>query len=307
MQTLTLSNTVLPTKRKITLARVAGVCFGVRRAIDIALQTRQKHTGKLTVLGPLVHNRQVLHELKDQGIDTADALHEITEGSIVLSAHGTAPQTLQAIQDRHIPVVDVTCPYVTKVHRMARLLCEQGYPIILVGDTGHTEVKGVMGTITHYGGTAWLVSSPEQIESLPLGKKVGILSQTTQRAATYVSIVAEVCKRVAEVRAMNTICGATDELQDAAVELARQVEVVIVIGGKNSANTSRLRLLCEMQGVPAYHIETSAEIQPQWLSGKSHIGITAGASTPDYLIESVARALNEGDLPENWHLHHPDE
>lgn len=307
MQPLVLPNPTLQTRRKITLARVAGVCFGVRRAIDIALQTRKERTGKLTVLGPLVHNKQVLHQLKSQGIDTAESVEEITEGSILLSAHGTAPQTLHLLNERDNPIIDVTCPYVTKVHRMARLLCEQGYPIIVVGDTGHTEVKGVMGTIAHYGGTAWLVSSAEQIESLPLGKRVGILSQTTQRAATYTSIVAEVCRRVADVRAMNTICGATDELQEAAVEMARQVEVVLVVGGKNSANTTRLRLLCEMQGVPAYHIETPDEIESHWLEGKEHIGITAGASTPDYQIEAVARAINDGTLPDNWHLHHPDE
>ena len=294
-------------KREIVLARVAGVCFGVRRAIDIALQTRNEKTGKITVLGHLVHNAHVLHTLKKQGIDTATDITDIKEGTVLLSAHGVSPQTVETLTQKSLPLVDVTCPFVTKVHRMARLLCEQGYPIVLVGDSGHTEVNGILGAIQHYGGTAWLVSTPEQVATLPLGKKVGVLSQTTQTSAVYGSIVAEVSRRVTDVRAINTICGATDELQSAARDLARSVDVVLVIGGKNSANTRRLRELCEQEGIPSYHIESENDIDPQWLKNKPRIGITAGASTPDCLIESVARWLNDGELPQNWSLHHPDE
>jgi len=131
--------------------------------------------------------------------------------------------------------------------------------------------------------------------------------QTTQRGDNWAAIVGAICRVASDVRAINTICNATDELQDAAMRLAKQVEIVVVVGGHKSANTRRLRDLCEEQGTPAYHIETADEIEAEWLEGKQIIGLTAGASTPDWLIEDVARRLNGGDLPEDWRLHHPDE
>lgn len=295
------------TRRKIVLAQVAGFCFGVRRAVDMTLEARRERYGRLTTLGALVHNEQVTSRLETKGIDTAASLEQITDGTVVLSAHGVAPSVLTQAQAQGLNIVDVTCPFVTKVHRSAKMLHEQGYQLVLIGDAGHTEVKGTIGAVEAIGGTVLLVAGPEEIKNLPLGKKVGVVSQTTQRAATFAAVVAEVCKVAQDVRAINTICNATDELQEAAVRLARQVDVVLVIGGRKSANTRRLRELCAEQGVPAYHIETQAEIEPDWLEGKERIGLTAGASTPDWIIEEVARFLNDGELPDDWRLHHPDE
>ena len=292
---------------RIILAEVAGVCFGVRRALDIAHKTRQETTGKITALGAIVHNAQVIEQMRGRGIGTEKDLANITDGTVILSAHGVSPRILAQAKTQGLNIVDVTCPFVTRVHLMAKKLLAENYQILLIGDPGHTEIKGIMGTIESEGGTATLVSSPEQVERLELGKKVGIISQTTQRREDYGAIVAEVCKRVPDVRALNTICGATDELQDAAKKLARQVDIVIVVGGKNSANTKRLRQLCEEQGVSAYHIETADEIKSEWIARAEVIGLTAGASTPDYLIEDVARTLNGGELPSDWTLHHPDE
>ncbi len=294
------------TKRTIRVARVAGFCFGVRRAVEMAQQARQQRTGNLTTLGQIVHNSQVIERLRQQGIETAETLEAVPAGTVILSAHGVAPQVLLSAKERGLDVVDVTCPFVTKVHRTAKQLIEQGYPLLLVGDPGHTEVKGVIGTIESMGGSVQLVSRPDEVSALVLGKKVGILSQTTQMAETFTQIVAEVCRRVPDVRACNTICGATDELQEAAVALAREVDVVLVIGGRKSANTRRLRQLCEGEGVPAYHIETAEEIEPHWIIGKRTIGLTAGASTPDWVIEEVACALNYGELPEEWNLQNPE-
>jgi 4-hydroxy-3-methylbut-2-enyl diphosphate reductase len=294
-------------KRTITLAKVAGFCFGVRRAVEMAEQARQERFGTITTLGPIIHNEQVIERMRSAGIETANDLAQITQGTVILSAHGVSPAVRAQAQRQALDILDVTCPFVTKVHRAAQQLHAQGYQILLVGDPGHTEVKGVMGAVEAAGGSVTLVSTPEQVAELTLGKKVGVLSQTTQQAATFGAIVGEVSRRVSEVRAINTVCGATDELQAAATDLARQVEVVLVIGGKKSANTKRLRQLCADQGVPAYHIETAAEIEPEWLAGKERIGLTAGASTPDWLIEEIARALNDGELPQDWSLHHPDE
>ncbi len=293
-------------KRSIKLARVAGFCFGVRRAVEMAQQARRERSGSITTLGQIVHNSQVIERLREQGIETAEALSQIHGGTVIMSAHGVAPQVLQSAKEQGLDIVDVTCPFVSKVNRTAKQLIEQGYPILLVGDPGHTEVRGVIGTIESMGGSVQLVSRPEEVSALTLGKKAGIISQTTQLAETFAQIVAEVCRRVPDVRACNTICGATDELQEAAVALARQVDIVIVIGGRRSANTRRLRQLCEAEGVPAYHIETADDIDSRWLFGKRSVGLTAGASTPDWVIEEVARTLNDGDLPDDWNLNNPE-
>ncbi len=296
-----------PRTRRIVLAEVAGFCFGVRRAVELAEAARRERFGKLTTLGPLIHNEQVITRMQAEGIETAANLEAIREGTVVLSAHGVAPAVVTQAKAQGLEIVDVTCPFVTKVHRMAAQLHAQGYQLLIVGDPGHTEVRGVMGAVEALGGVITPISDPEAVRGLTLSKKVGIVSQTTQRADAFAAIVAEVCKVAVDVRAINTICNATDELQEAAVRLAREVEVVLVIGGKKSANTRRLRQLCEEQGVPAYHIETADEIEESWLEGKEVIGLTAGASTPDWIIEAVARHLNFGQLPDDWRLHHPDE
>ena len=300
----------VPATRRIVVAEVAGFCFGVKRAVDMATQARQERGGSMTVLGPIVHNEQVIARLKAQGIDTLPTLQAMPQGTVVLSAHGVAPDVVTQAKAQGLSILDVTCPFVTKVHRTAKQLYDQGYQVLLVGDPGHTEVKGIVGAVEELGGTVTVVATIEDIRTLyleaRLSKKVGIVSQTTQRSADYGAIVGEVARTASDIRAVNTICYATDELQDAAVRLARQVDVALVIGGKKSANTRRLRQLCEEQGIPAYHIETPDEIDPAWLEGKDVIGLTAGASTPDWIIEDVARALNNGQLPPDWQLRHPE-
>ena len=294
------------TGRTIVLADVAGFCFGVRRAVEMTERARAEGAGRLTTLGPLVHNSQVTGRLKASGIEGARSLDEIEKGTVVLSAHGSAPIVLKQARDRGLDILDVTCPFVTKVHRAAKALVNQGYQVLLVGDPGHTEVKGVIGAIEEIGGSIRLVSSPEEVAGLSLGKKVGIISQTTQRSDTFAKVVAEVCKTTPDVRALNTVCNATEELQEAAIRLAQSVDVVLVIGGARSANTRRLREVCEQHGTPAYQIETPADIQMAWLDGCGVVGLTAGASTPDWLIEEVAQAINGGELPDDWDLRHPD-
>ncbi len=294
-------------KRKIILAQAAGFCFGVKRAVEMTQEARITRVGKLTTLGPIIHNEQVIDRMRGAGIDTALTLDLITEGTVVMSAHGVAPSQLAQARAQGLQILDVTCPFVTKVHRTAKQLYEQGYQILLVGDKGHTEVRGIVGAVEEIGGSVIVISLPHEIEEFELGKKVAIVCQTTQNSDNYARIVAEVCRTATDVRAINTICNATDELQDAAVRMARQCDVAIVVGGRKSANTQRLRTICEAQGIPAYHIETVEEIEETWLEGKAVIGITAGASTPDWIIEEVAAHLNYGQLPPDWNLHHPNE
>ena len=293
-------------RRTVVLAEAAGFCFGVRRALDMAEAERQNRFGKLTALGPIVHNEQVVRRLETAGIGTADKLAQIPQGTVILSAHGVSPSVPVEARARGLLVVDVTCPFVTKVHRAARRLFEEGCQVILLGDSGHSEVRGTIGAVEALGGAITVVSGPEEARSVPLGKRVGVVSQTTQRAAAFAATVAEICLRAPEVRAINTICGATDSLQEAAIRMARHVEVAIVIGGRNSANTRRLRELCEEQGIPAYQVQAAEEVREAWLEGRSVIGITAGASTPDWIIEEVARRVSGGELPDNWAITHPD-
>jgi (E)-4-hydroxy-3-methyl-but-2-enyl pyrophosphate reductase len=290
--------------RKIILAKAAGFCFGVQRAVDMVMEARLERFGKLTSLGPIVHNQQVAGKLRAEGVEAAADLGEIREGAVILSAHGVAPSTVAQAKEQGLAVVDVTCPFVTRVHRTAQQLVEQGYQLLLLGEADHTEVRGIVGAVE---GKVTVVSGPEDVKKLKLGRKVGIVTQTTQKAEQFGAVVAEVCKTTYDVRAFNTICNATDELQDAAIDLAREVEVVIVVGGRQSANTARLREICAEQGVPAYHVETHEEIDEAWLEGKEVIGVTAGASTPDWLIEDVVRHLNGGALPEGFAIQHPDE
>lgn len=302
-----LSLTQTKPKRHLVVARVAGFCFGVKRAMDMVETARRERPETITTLGPIVHNQQVIGRMEREGIHTAASLDAISAGTVVLSAHGVSPAIPLQARAQGLDVLDATCPFVTKVHRMAKMLHQQNYQILLVGDAGHTEVRGVVGAVEALGGTVNRVSCVGDVRALALGKKVGIISQTTQQSATFAAIVAEVCRVASDVRAFNTICGATDELQDAAADMARQVEVAIVIGGRGSANTRRLRDLCEAQGIPAYHIETAGEILPEWIADKFTIGLTAGASTPDWIIEDVARHLNDGELPDDWRLNHPEE
>lgn len=300
-------NSTSTVRRRVVLAEVAGFCFGVRRAVEMTTTFRREHVGRVTTLGPLIHNEQVIARMRDDGVETAADLDAIQEGAVVLSAHGVSPAVVAQAQSQGLQMLDVTCPFVTKVHARARLLYEQGYQVLLVGDRGHTEVKGVVGAVEALGGRVTVVTLPEEISRLAIGKKVGIISQTTQYAASFAAIIAEVSKIAVEVRAFNTVCNATDELQEAAIRMARQVEVALVVGGRKSANTRRLRELCAAEGIPAYHIETAEEIDSAWLEGQSVVGITGGASTPDWILEEVARAVNGGELPTDWRLHHPDE
>ena len=295
------------THRRVVVARVAGFCFGVQRAVDKVIEARRERWGRLTSLGPIVHNGQVVEKLAASGVESASDLGEVRDGAVILSAHGVAPETRAQAAAQGLAVIDVTCPFVTRVHKTAAMLIEQGYQLLILGDGRHTEVKGIVGAVHAAGGDCVVLRSIDELRGIRLGRRVGIVTQTTQRAEDFGALVAEVSKRAFDVRAYNTICNATDELQEAAAELAREVDVVFVVGGRNSANTSHLRTICEAEGIPAYHIETAEEIDESWLDGHETIGITGGASTPDWLIEAVARRVNNGALPEGFEVNHPDE
>ena len=272
---------------KVIVAEHAGFCFGVKRALDMVLAAAGKGT-PLYTLGPLIHNPQVVEKLRVAGVDVVQNVHEVKTGSLIMPSHGVPREVKEAANAAGLNVIDATCPFVAKVHKRAQTLSQAGFHVAVVGDPGHSEVKGILSAA---GGKATAVSSEQEAADLDWPGKVGIVAQTTQTAERFRAIVAAISRKAKEARAFDTICYATHDRQRAALELAPQVEAIFVVGGRNSANTNRLREICESTGVATYHIETADEIQEQWLARKSIVGLTAGASTPDWIIEEVRHRL----------------
>lgn len=278
------------TKPTIAIARHAGVCYGVERALSLALEASEQAEGPVCTLGPLIHNPLVVKDLDERGVTAVENVEDAAGGTLIIRAHGVTPQVIEEAQCRGLSVIDATCPYVKKVHLAAERLVSEGYQLIVVGESGHPEVEGIMG---HAGENAHVVSGVRDLAELELAKKVGLVVQTTQTAQTLAEIVAELVPRVTELRVMNTICRATQERQESAAELAARADVMIVIGGKNSGNTRRLAQICAGACAKMHHIEDAAEIKKDWLEGAARIGVTAGASTPANHIERAVERIHE--------------
>lgn len=266
----------------IEVARYAGVCYGVERALGMAEKAAGEARKPVNTLGPLIHNPLVVNDLESIGVGTASNVSEVEEGTLIIRAHGVVPSVVEDARTRGLDVLDATCPYVKKVHNAAERLVREGYQLIVVGESGHPEVEGIMG---HAGDDAHVVSVPGDLDAIDLSRKVGVVVQTTQTPGALADVVAELSKRTMDLRVINTICSATQERQDSAAELARRVDAMIVVGGKNSGNTRRLAEICTVACPKTHHIEDASEIEAAWFDGASHIGVTAGASTPASHIE----------------------
>lgn len=266
----------------IEVARFAGVCYGVERALGIAEKAAGEARKPVNTLGPLIHNPLVVNYLERIGVGAASNVSEVEEGTLIIRAHGVVPSVVEDARVRGLDVLDATCPYVKKVHNAAERLVREGYQLIVVGESGHPEVEGIMG---HAGDDAHVVSVPGDLDAIDLSRKVGVVVQTTQTPGALADVVAELSKRTMDLRVINTICSATQERQDSAAELARRVDAMIVVGGKNSGNTRRLAEICTAACPKTHHIEDASEIEAAWFDGASHIGVTAGASTPASHIE----------------------
>ena len=266
----------------IEVARYAGVCYGVERALGMAEKAADEAREPVNTLGPLIHNPLVVNDLESIGVGTASNVSEVEEGTLIIRAHGVVPSVVEDARARGLDVLDATCPYVKKVHNAAERLVREGYQLIVVGESGHPEVEGIMG---HAGDDAHVVSVPGDLDAIDLSRKVGVVVQTTQTPGALADVVAELSKRTMDLRVINTICSATQERQDSAAELARRVDAMIVVGGKNSGNTRRLAEICTAACPKTHHIEDASEIEAAWFDGASHIGVTAGASTPASHIE----------------------
>lgn len=277
---------------KIEKARELGFCFGVRRAIKIIEEAAREHEG-IATLGPIVHNRLVVAKLSDMGISVVNEPGQSPGKAIAVSSHGASPQLLLQIQERQLQVIDTTCPTVRSAQKAVKKLAEAGFGIVIFGEADHPEVKGLLGWAEN---KAIATLNAGELGNIDLPRRLGILSQTTQSRLQFAEFVSKVISTVfpgvKEIRIINTLCEETQKRQLAAMELARKSDVMIVVGGRNSANTQRLAEVCSPI-VETHLIETAAEIEKGWLAGKKCLGITAGASTPDEAIEEVVTKLKE--------------
>lgn len=274
---------------RVIRARHAGACYGVQRALDMAYATILDGCTAYT-LGPLIHNPLVVKELEEKGVKVAQTLDEIDDGLIIIRSHGVVPQIKREAEEKGLPIIDATCPHVARAQKAAASLAQEGYNVVIVGECGHPEVEG-MTAYAHGSGNKVIVVAdalelPEDIE-----EPVGIVVQTTQARENLDAVVEALEERGLKPFVKNTICFATRQRQEAAAELAREVDVLLVIGGRNSSNTTRLYDICKQDCERTYHIETPDEIDLQWLQDCKVVGITAGASTPEEQIEAVISFL----------------
>lgn len=273
----------------IVVADHAGACFGVERALQRVDEVLASATTPVHTLGPLIHNPSVVSSLEGRGasvVSEADLADLPAGDTVVLRTHGVVPAVVDEAEEASLTVVDATCPYVKKVHHAVERLSDEGYSVVVVGEAGHPEVEGILG----HGKGAQVVGDPAEVDGLELGRRVGVVVQTTQNKALLDAVVSRLCERAGEVRVFNTICEATSERQAAAAELAAEADVMVVIGGRNSANTTRLAEICSA-AAPTHHIEAPSELDPAWFDGASVVGVTAGASTPASQIDDVVRSL----------------
>ena len=274
---------------EIILAKEYGFCFGVRRAISLA-EDALRSGKKVASLGPIIHNSLEVSRLESMGLRVIEDINDLNpEESLLIRSHGAPLDVISELKRRGTDIIDATCPLVARAQRMVDFLSSEGYTVIIAGEQGHPEVKGLVS----YGrGKTFVVSSSEEISELP-GEKIGIVGQTTFSIDRFREIVGEIVSKSWEVRIFNTLCNASRKRQIAVEELVEKTDVIIVIGGKNSANTRRLVEIAESKGATVYHIESWNELLPDWFIGKEKIGITAGASTPDWVIEKVLDKIRE--------------
>ena len=281
---------------EVSIVEEGGFCFGVRRAIRLANEATCERS-KVYSLGPLIHNRQVIEELAEAGLTVADDISQVPDGAVVMiRAHGAGPEVYQQAQARNMQIIDATCPFVDRVQRKARQFTEMGYQVLVLGEAEHPEPKAI---VEHSQGQAIIVEGPQDLKKLSLDANVAVVAQTTQPRDSLEALVVALLPEVEELTVANTICEATTTRQQASVTKALQVDLMIVVGGYHSANTRRLAEICQATGAATYHIETAAEIDPEWLADAATVGVTAGASTPLEAVQAVAARLCE--LAENEH------
>lgn len=271
---------------KVIRAKHAGVCYGVERALDMATAAMMDEETTYT-LGPLIHNPKVVDRLAKHGVKVADGVDDVDRGIVVIRSHGVEPQVMEQLQSKGVTIIDATCPHVAKAQRAAAELRELGGTVLVIGRAEHPEVKGLCG----YAGDAATVVAG--VEELPenLEEPVGIVVQTTESKEKLSAVVEALEARGIEPVVKNTVCFATRQRQDSAAALAEEVDAIVVIGGKNSSNTTHLYEICKAHCPRSFFVESADELQDSWFAECAVVGVTAGASTPEDQIDEVVDYL----------------
>jgi 4-hydroxy-3-methylbut-2-enyl diphosphate reductase len=273
---------------QVKIARTAGFCWGVRRTVDQVMEVADGARNPVVTLGPIIHNPQAVARMQEKGVKTVNAVAEVGGGTtVVVRTHGAVKNEMEAAKERGLDLVDGTCPYVKYPQAMAQRLSREGYHLVIVGDADHAEVKGV---VSYSEGPCTVVKPGGPIPALE-AQKVAVIAQTTCIGADFERVVGALALRHKEVRAVNTICSDTEERQADARQLAGDVDAVVVVGGKNSANTRHLAEICRAIQPRTWHVETEEDLESTWFQGCRVVGISAGASTPDWVVEGVAARL----------------
>lgn len=279
---------------KIRLASTAGFCMGVRRAVDMVFDLQRADPPlPIVTYGPLIHNPQTLELLESRGIRSVTSLNDVRGGTVVIRAHGISPQETSVLAQKGVKVVDATCPRVARVQTIIRKHAAKGYYCVIVGDEDHPEVRGLLGFADAGGMAVSDVGSLHALDAVPPDRSVCIVAQTTQEIETFDRFVELINGRFAELRAFNTVCDSTRKRQSEVSRLAGQADLIVVVGGHGSGNTQRLVKVAEAQQVRSLHVETAEEISPSQLIGAETVGVTAGASTPNWQIRRVIDRLME--------------
>ena len=273
---------------KVLVAEKCGFCLGVKNAISMAEKTLDACKERVYSLGPIIHNEDVVQRLAKNGLKTVDSLDEIENGTVLIRSHGVTPQQMEQIKEKGLNIVDATCVLVKRVQKIVSELSEAGYEVVVIGDKNHPEVKAVVGCASK----VTVIADKKDLANIPVNKKLGVVSQTTQSARHFSEMIGAIAKiDFSEIRVINTLCNEAKRRQQAAVALCKQVDVMFVLGGLSSANTRKLAELCKTCNEQTFHLQNWKELDKSVLLGKNIAGVTAGASTPDWVIDEFVEYL----------------
>jgi len=273
----------------IKVAQHAGYCWGVDLAIGLVDKALKSEKSPVHSLGPIIHNPRTIQSLAAKGLGVADSVEDVESGTIILRAHGVPPEVVEKANAKGLTIVDATCPFVKKSQQKAKSLVEEGYELIVIGEPTHPEVISILG---HAGGGS-VVGTVEEVWELPRRRRVGVVVQSTRNPELAKQVVGEICERFAEVKVFMTICNVTYQRQWEARQLSKECDAIVVVGGRNSANTKKLVSVCEQEGAPTYLVESAEELKAEWFEGLESVGVVTGASTPHEAVEEVCARLRD--------------
>jgi len=276
----------------IYVAKNSGFCFGVKRALKKTFEAVEQNEKRIFTFGPLIHNTQVISKLSSLGVGSVDKIEDAKDSTLIIRSHGIPLKIYDEAEKHNIEIIDATCPFVRRVQEIAKEYYGKGYQIVIIGNPNHPEVIGIKGWCNN---NAYVIEETKEVEELPFIEKMCVVAQTTITMEKWNSIIKELDRKANEIREFNTICLATKDRQKACADTAKKADAMIVIGGYHSSNTQKLFQICSSFCNNSIHIETAEELPLEMLEGCKNVGITAGASTPDWIINDVIKKIeNEG-------------